>query len=137
MGAPVIDVAAGLLFHRGLLLITQRPPGGHLAGCWEFPGGKRLPSETWPECLRRELLEEIGVDVVVGPLFEECVHDYPDRTIRIRFYFCSSPDPRPQAIQCARWAWVRPGDLDGYMFPEADAALVSRLQDPAFPAWSA
>jgi hypothetical protein len=52
-----LDVSAALLFRNGQLLIAQRPPGGHLAGLWEFPGGKREPGETWEDCLRRELVE--------------------------------------------------------------------------------
>ena len=57
-----IEVSAGLIFRAGQLLITQRPAGGHLAGLWEFPGGKREPGETFEACLRRELQEELGED---------------------------------------------------------------------------
>ena len=66
-----IDVAAGLVFHRQKLLITQRPEGSHLAGLWEFPGGKREPGESFEECLIRELREELGIEVALGQAFEE------------------------------------------------------------------
>src|SRR5690348_10762520 len=68
--ARIIEVAAGLVFRDGRLLITQRPAGTHLAGFWEFPGGKREPNETYEECLRRELWEELAIEVSVGPLVE-------------------------------------------------------------------
>src|SRR4030095_12950191 len=58
-----IDVAAGLVFRQGRLLLTQRPTGGHLAGLWEFPGGKREPLESFEECLRRGVIEELGLEV--------------------------------------------------------------------------
>jgi mutator protein MutT len=60
-----IEVAAGLIFRGGKLLITQRPAGGHLPGLWEFPGGKREPDESIEDCLHRELKEEPGIEVTV------------------------------------------------------------------------
>ena len=62
-----IDVAAGLVFHQQKLLITQRLEGSHLAGLWEFPGGKRELGETFKGCLVRELREELGIEVALGP----------------------------------------------------------------------
>ncbi len=67
----VVDVAAGLIFRDGKLLITQRRTDAHLGGLWEFPGGKREPNETFEECLVRELREELGIEVVVGELWGE------------------------------------------------------------------
>jgi len=63
---PIIDVAAGLVFREGKVLITQRHAGAHLGGLWEFPGGKREPDEAFEACLQRELREELGIEVVVG-----------------------------------------------------------------------
>ena len=64
--APV-EVAAGLVFREGKLLITRRSAGGHLGGLWEFPGGKREPGETFEQCLHRELREELGIEVQSSP----------------------------------------------------------------------
>jgi len=123
----VIDVSAALVFRGGRLLIAQRPEGGHLAGMWEFPGGKREPGETWEECLRRELREELDVDVEVGRLFEEVTHAYPTKTVRLRFFLCRLPTGEPRPVGCAAVAWVSPEALGRYEFPPADAGLLQRL----------
>ena len=86
-GKPV-EVAAGLVFREGKLLITRRSAGGHLAGLWEFPGGKREPGETFEECLHRELREELGIEVQIDSLIEEIVHHYPERAVRLKFFRC-------------------------------------------------
>lgn len=129
---PVIEVAAGLVFHQGLLLIAQRPGGGHLGGLWEFPGGKREPGESFEDCLCRELEEELGIQVEVGTLLEELVHAYPTKTVRLRFYRCVLESGEPRAIGCAAFAWVHAGQLAEHPFPEADARLLHRLRsDPS------
>ena len=76
---PRIEVAAGLVLHDDRYLITRRKAGVHLGGLWEFPGGKREPGETFEECLRRELREELGIEVVVGALVESLTHAIPRR----------------------------------------------------------
>ncbi len=123
-----IEVAAGLLFRDGRLLITQRPPGSHLAGLWEFPGGKCEPGETLEDCLARELREELGVTVQVGERVAEIAHDYPDKQVRLHFFLCRLLTGKPQPIQCAAVAWVSAGELDGHVFPAADAELLGRLK---------
>ena len=73
--ATGIEVAAGLVFDQGRLLITQRNESDHLGGLWEFPGGKVESGETFEECLCRELREELGIDIEVGVLVESISHD--------------------------------------------------------------
>lgn len=129
--APLIEVSAGLVFRDGKLLITQRRPGDHLAGLWEFPGGKRDAGETFEDCLVRELQEELGITVAVGALLEDLVHAYAERTVRLRFYACRILDGAPQPLGCHALAWVTPLTLADYAFPAADARLLERLKtDP-------
>ena len=123
----VIQVAAGLIFRRDQLLITQRRQQDHLGGLWEFPGGKRHPGETFAVCLARELREELGIDVDVGELFETIRHDYPDKRVLLKFYLCRWRRCEPQALGCARFAWIQPHELNQYAFPAADAKLLARL----------
>ncbi|MCX6870174.1 MAG: (deoxy)nucleoside triphosphate pyrophosphohydrolase [Verrucomicrobia bacterium] len=127
MPSGVIDVAAGLLERDGLILITQRKLGSHLAGLWEFPGGKREPAETWQDCLVRELQEELAITVTVGELRYETIHHYSEKSVRLRFYAAVLISGEPRPIDCAAVAWVCPKDLPTYAFPEADRELVALL----------
>lgn len=124
---PSVDVAAGLLVTPGRVLISQRPPGGHLAGLWEFPGGKREPGESWEDCLRRELLEELNLIVRVGRLFETVVHPYPQKVVHLRFYLCQQVGGTLTCLGCSDARWVEWQDLGRFEFPAADHSLVHRL----------
>jgi mutator protein MutT len=123
----VVEVAAGLIQDEaGRYLITRRRPDAHLAGLWEFPGGKREPGETLEECLRRELREELCVDCTVGEPVDAIRWSYPERTVVVHFFRCrlAGPiDPREEQD----WAWVEAARLHDYAFPPADRALVARL----------
>jgi len=123
-----IEVAAGLVFRQGLLLLTQRPTGGHLGGLWEFPGGKREPDETFEECLHRELREELGIEVDVQELVESMTHDYPERTVHLRFFRCRWLRHEPQPLGCPAFAWTDRDSLARYELPAADARLLDKLR---------
>jgi mutator protein MutT len=127
-GQQKMEVAAGLVFYEGRLLITQRLPGDHLGGLWEFPGGKREPGESFEDCLRRELLEELAIKVRVCELRSEVEHAYPRRTVHIKFFHCNLAEGEPRAIGCQAFEWVSAAELGGYEFPPADAQLLSRLE---------
>jgi 8-oxo-dGTP diphosphatase len=123
-----IDVAAALVFRDGKLLITRRPPDSHLGGLWEFPGGKREPNESFQECLVRELLEELAIEVAVGELVESLTHAYPDKTVHLRFFRCRWQRHEPQTLGCSAFKWVTAPELSHYAFPAADARLLGKLQ---------
>jgi 8-oxo-dGTP diphosphatase len=126
-----IEVAAGLVFRDGKLLITQRPAGGHLAGLWEFPGGKREPGESFEQALQRELMEELGIEVEVRELMETITHAYPEKSVHLRFFRCAWRQHEPRALGCPAFAWVTRAQLADYAFPAADARLLERLRtDP-------
>src|SRR5512140_1473461 len=124
----VIQVAAGLLFRNGRLLITQRRPGDHLGGLWEFPGGKLETGETFEACLKRELREELGIDVDTGELLDSITHAYPEKTVRLQFYRCACPAGEPLPLGCHDLAWVTQAELKQYTFPAADAQLLKLLR---------
>lgn len=131
--SPVIEVAAGIVFRGGKLLITQRRPEDHLGGLWEFPGGKREAGETYEECLHRELMEELGIQVEIGQLFEELTHSYPEKTVRLKFFSCRWSGGEPRVIGCHALAWIDRSELADYPFPAADARVLEQLRECEWP----
>jgi mutator protein MutT len=122
----VIVVVAAVIEQNGAFLLTRRPEGTHLAGMWEFPGGKAASDETHADALTREILEELDTDVEVGPLVYETAHDYPDRSISLHFYRCTLRSvPRPMLGQQMRW--VPRAELRVLDFPPADGELIRLL----------
>jgi mutator protein MutT len=123
-----IEVAAGLVFREGKLLITRRSAGGHLGGLWEFPGGKREAGETFEQCLHRELREELGIEVRIVSLVEDILHHYPDRAVRLQFFHCRWQRHEPRPVLCDSLAWITAAQLADYAFPAADALLLDKLR---------
>ena len=124
--ADLVHVVAAVIQRESRYLITRRSEGSHLAGLWEFPGGKVGASEAPEAALRRELREELGVDAAVGDLIETVTWSYPEKTVRILFFRCAlHGEPCPQEGQEMRWA--EGAALSTYEFPEADRRLVERL----------
>ena len=123
-----IVVAAAVVERDGTFLVTRRLPGTHLAGAWEFPGGKCLPGEPLETCLTRELMEELAVGATVGREILTTAHDYPERHVRLHFFECSLVgDPVAQLGQELQWvARERLRDLE---FPPADEELIVKLTE--------
>ena len=119
-------VTAAVIERDGAYLVTRRPGGVHLEGYWEFPGGKCDDHESLPECLRRELLEELDVDARIGDEIFTVTHDYPERSVELHFLSCNLlGDPRPMLGQEMRW--VARADLASLQFPPADDELIAFL----------
>lgn len=124
----IIEVAAALIRDdAGRYLITQRRRGSHLAGLWEFPGGKLEVGESPEAALRRELREELGAAFAIGKLVETVRWEYPDRTVVLHFYDCRVEAGVIEPREGQAMAWVEPQALAGYDFPPADRALIERL----------
>jgi len=126
--AKIIEVAAALVFRDGKLLITQRYPDAHQGGLWEFPGGKREPDESFEECLHRELAEELGIEVAVKDPVETIIHEYPERTVLLKFFRCIWKRNEPRNLGCPDFCWVTRDELENYTFPPADARLLDKLR---------
>ncbi len=128
----VVEVAAGIIRdERGRYLIAQRPLGAPLAGLWEFPGGKRHPDESLEDCLRRELVEELGATFHIGEHVDTVVWTGTDVTIVLSFYRCLHQRGAIEARIAQTLAWVEPARLAEYDFPPADLVLVDRLRTQA------
>ncbi len=122
-----IIVAAAVIERAGAVLVTRRLEGTHLAGLWEFPGGKCGPLESIHACLIREIAEELGAAVVPRETILVTSHAYPEKTVELHFIACElQGEPVPQQGQEMRW--IDRARLDTLEFPEADAALIARLR---------
>lgn len=126
---PHRDVTAGVIHDgNGHLLISQRPLDAMLGGLWEFPGGKRLPCEDLPLCLRREIQEELGIDIAIGELLCTVDHTFTHFHMTLYVYDCDWVGGSPQPLGCAAWEWVTLDDLDAFAFPVADQKIISFLR---------
>ncbi len=106
--------------------MTRRLKGTHLAGAWEFPGGKCDPGESLAECLQRELIEELGTRSAIGREIFSVEHAYPERTVRLHFFETTIED-EPRALLGQEMRWVTPEELQTLDLPEADRGLVELL----------
>jgi 8-oxo-dGTP diphosphatase len=123
----VIVVSAGLIEKDGKLLITQRPPNSHGALKWEFPGGKLEQDEDPRECLRREVMEELKIQIEVGEIVDVVFHRYPERSVLVLFYACRWVSGDPVSLGVRDFAWCRPQRLNQFDFLEADLDFIEKL----------
>jgi 8-oxo-dGTP diphosphatase len=125
--AAIVVVVAAVIEQDGRLLVARRLTGTHLAGLWEFPGGKCEPGEPHEACLARELAEELGVASTIGDELLVTEHAYPERRVRLHFRHATiSGEPRPLLGQELMWVGRR--DLGQLPFPEADRELIEMLR---------
>ena len=126
---PHYDVTAGLIWNEaGQLLIARRPLDGLLGGLWEFPGGKQEDGESLPACLRRELREELAIDVEVGVLFTVVKHGFTHFKITLHAFTCTYRSGEPQALGVHDWRWVLPDELADYSFGKADRLIIEEIE---------
>jgi mutator protein MutT len=121
-----VVVAAAVASRGDTVLVTRRLAGSHLAGLWEFPGGKCEPGESHRACLVRELREELGVDSQIGGRLLSTRHQYGDRTIELHFFDCVVIGD-PQSLLGQEIRWIARADLPTLAFPDADAELIALL----------
>ena len=126
VGTQAIVVVAAVVEEDGAFLVTRRPDGVHLAGLWEFPGGKIGPAESHADALRREMQEELDADVDVHDLVFQTTHAYPERTVSLYFYNCALRR-RPRPLLGQEMRWVKTSELATLGFPPADEELIRLL----------
>ncbi len=129
---PYVVVAAAILQREGKVLLTRRRRDVHQGGLWEFPGGKQEIGETLEQCLRRELKEEIDIEVCDVRAFSTVRHRYPEKEVELNVFTCSIHQGEPKPLECMEIAWVHRHELASYEFPEADRpVLIKLLQEQA------
>ena len=113
---------------EGKILIDRRKAEGEMGGLWEFPGGKIEQGETVEECIKREIKEELNIEISVGDRLTTIIHDYQSFKVTLYVHFCQYIGGNPQPIECEEIHWVDISIMDRYQFPQANAKIISFLQ---------
>ena len=124
-------VAAALVDSEGRVLLARRPDHAHQGGLWEFPGGKLEAGESVVDGLRRELHEELGIDVVAHRPLIRVRHAYDDRHVLLDVHYVDEWNGEPHGREGQPLAWVAKADLASYAMPPADVPIVSALRLPS------
>ena len=120
-------MGAAIIFHQGNVLISQRDDDAHLSRCWEFPGGKREGNESFEDCIRREILEELNVEVEVRNLFDTVEHEYDEKIVLLKFFSCQYLRGQAKALGCRQFQWVSLSQLPSFTFPAANEPIIRKL----------
>jgi 8-oxo-dGTP diphosphatase len=129
----VLVVAAALVDTLGRVLIAERPAGKHMAGRWEFPGGKVAAGEGEEAALARELAEELGIEVMAARPMMRLTHRYPDRDVELSMWLVERYRGEPRALDGQRLKWVPRVELGSEDILEADRPFVAALVQWASP----
>lgn len=121
-------VTAAVIANNGKILIAQRSGNQNQAGKWEFPGGKIEPGETPEECLKREIKEELGIDIEVNDFFGESIYQYESGEIKLIAYKARWVGGEFKLEAHSQIKWVKPFELDNYDFSPADIPFVEKLK---------
>jgi 8-oxo-dGTP diphosphatase len=120
-------VTAALTIEQGKILVTQRKKGSSHALLWEFPGGKVKEGEEPREALRRELAEELEVEVEVGMIFDAVFYSYQEYPVLLLIYRCRVEKGPPRPIACQDLRWVTLRELEKLAMPPADDPVRKHL----------
>ncbi len=122
-----LHAAVAVIERRGRILICQRHFHDSFGGYWEFPGGKREVGETWEACLRREVLEEVGVTLRGIRPYDTMRHEFEDGIVSFKVFRCTIAGGTPKPLDSMMLRWVRIQNLRRYRFPPANQPVLKRL----------
>ncbi len=128
----MINVTCAIIVNKGKILATQRSHSMHLAGHWEFPGGKIEPGETAEACIVREIREELNISVRIVGRQPAVEHQYPDKSIRLIPFLCQISSGEIELREHAALRWLDKTELPQVAWAEADRKVVTNLQDVEF-----
>lgn len=123
----IIKVVCGIIFKDNLVLICRRKPEKSLGGYWEFPGGKVEEAEAYEDSLKRELMEELNLDVNIKKHFFNTVHLYEKITIELISFICETNDLAVESTDHDQLEWVKVDDLLNWKLAPADIPIAKEL----------
>lgn len=110
------------------VLIDRRRPQGVLGGLWEFPGGKIEPGETVLECIKREIWEELGIEIEVGEHLITVDYVYTHLRVTLTVHHCRHLTGVPQPLECDEIRWVMLDEMNQFTFPKANQKIIDALR---------
>lgn len=123
------QIGVGVIYNEaGNILIDRRRAEGEMGGLWEFPGGKIEQNETVRDCIKREIREELGIEVAVKQCLSTIEHQYSKFKVTLFVYYCQHTKGEPQAIECEENRWVKVSELNQYNFCDANYQIIDLLQ---------
>lgn len=125
---PMLEVSCAIIVQNSKILCVQRGLGRHLAGKWEFPGGKVHEGETAEASVVRELREELDLEIEVQERLSPVTHSYPDKTVRLQPFLCRIRGGALQLHEHQAYQWLRPAELDLLDWCEADRPIIRKLK---------
>ncbi|NEO74342.1 MAG: 8-oxo-dGTP diphosphatase MutT [Moorea sp. SIO3H5] len=126
---PTKNIGVAVIWNdQGQILIDRRPAKGLLGGLWEFPGGKIELGETVPECIKREIQEELGIEIEVGEHLITINHAYSHFRVVLSVHHCRHLSGVPQPIECDEIRWVTLDEVDQFPFPKANTQIIAALR---------
>ena len=123
------EVTAAIIIDKNKILIAQRGANEKLAGKWEFPGVKIELGETPQECLKREIKEELEVDIAVGNYLGESIYTYPNGEIKLIAYFATILEGDIKLSVHDKVEWITISQIDKYDFAPADIPFIEKLKE--------
>jgi 8-oxo-dGTP diphosphatase len=124
----MVEVVAALIWENGKFMACQRPAHKARGLLWEFVGGKVEPGETKAQALIRECREELAVEIAVGDVFMDVVHEYPDITVHLTLFHATIAAGVPQKIEHHDIRFITPAEIPDYEFCPADEEILRRIQ---------
>lgn len=122
------EVVAALIWEQDKFMICQRPAHKARGLLWEFVGGKVEPGETREQALIRECREEMAVELDVGGVFTEVVHEYPDLTVHLTLFHAAIREGTPEKLEHEDIRWITVNEIDQYVFCPADEEILAKLK---------
>lgn len=125
-----IEVVAAIIEHKGKILCVQRGPSkyDYVSKKWEFPGGKVELNEAAQDAIKREIAEELHLDIIEPKFFTSVTHQYPDFRIKLDFFKCSVVNPDLVLTEHIKSAWLVPSEMKALDWAEADIPAVEKLE---------
>lgn len=127
--SKITDVVAVLIWEKDRFLICQRPAHKARGLLWEFVGGKLEPGESRQQALIRECQEELGIEIAVGDVFMEVVHEYPDLLVRLTLFHATIASGVPQMLEHNDLRWITVKEIPQYDFCPADVDILKKLME--------